>query len=228
VATWLNGYHAQHSAYQAAWRHWSQPLRPAHFEVSFGPVSRRQSPDEPVDSLSSVEPFALDCGGETIRFSGRIDRVDLGQIAGQTAFSIVDYKSGAVSERTSLKSVFAGYSLQLPLYALAARHLLAQHRAVPFRAAYWHVSDGGYEEAEAIKFHLESDGRLVGNPDWDELETQLRRRIAALVAAIRRGEFPMHSADEQCTSRCEYSTACRVNQARQLGKEWQPVGEESK
>jgi hypothetical protein len=35
----------------------------------------------------------------------------------------------------------------------------------------------------------------------------------------------MHSADDECTGLCEFSTVCRVNQARALEKTWQPPGE---
>jgi hypothetical protein len=49
--------------------------------------------------------------------------------------------------------------------------------------------------------------------------------VRSLVTGIRQGQFPVISADEQCTSRCEFSTVCRVNQARAIGKQWQPPEE---
>jgi RecB family exonuclease len=231
VAAWLSGYHRQHSAYDQLWR---EPVRPAHFEVAFGP-RRRGDEEEPGelpadlgDELSTSEPFELECGEETIRFSGRIDRIDIGQLGGQAVFNIVDYKSGSPSPATSARAVVEGYSLQLPLYALAARWLLAGKRAIPFRAAYWHVAADGYKEKEAIKFQLDADGRLAASPDWEGLEIRLRERVRSLVDGIRGGQFPMHSVDDKCTSRCPYSTVCRVNQVRQLGKAWQAPREESK
>jgi RecB family exonuclease len=180
------------------------------------------------DRLSTSEPFALDCGAETIRFSGRIDRIDVGQINDRTVFNIVDYKSGRPSPATSARAVVEGYSLQLPLYALAARHLLVDRAAVPFRAGYWHVAADGYKEKDAIKFHVDSQGRLAASSEWETLEKRLRVRVRQLVESIRQGEFPMHSVDDRCTSHCPFATACRVNQVRQLEKTWQPGGEESK
>ncbi len=225
VATVLADYHRQHVEYDRRWNHWDSPLRPAHFEVAFGPTRHGRDlaagaevVDE--DPLSTVRPFELVCAEETIRFSGRIDRIDIGKVKGNVVFSIIDYKSGRSSPRTSVSSVMQGYSLQLPLYALAARDLLHEQGATPFRAAYWHVAANGYKEI--VKFHVEEDGGLSLHPEWAALETQLRFRVRSLIEGIRTGQFPMHSSDDQCTSHCAYSTVCRVNQARSLEKSWQP------
>ncbi len=230
VAAWLADYYRQHSQYDEKWRQWSAPLRPAHFEVAFGPSryggeSRQEDAEsEDEDTLSTRKPLELDCGSETIRFSGRIDRIDLGAVAGQAVFTIVDYKSHA-SQRTRAEAIGEGYSLQLPLYALAAQELLVQQQALPYRAAYWHVAGSGYREV--IQFASDAAGQLTINPDWDSLQSQLRRRVHSLVEGIRGGEFPMHSVDEKCTSRCPYSTVCRVNQVRALGKTWEAPREAS-
>ena len=155
VAAWLARYHGQHHAYDKHWQGMRLPLRPAHFEVEFGPARRggdtgaNQDSQDVRDPLSRSEPFELDCGSETIRFSGRIDRIDLGRAGEQTVFNIVDYKGGRPSPRTSARSIDEGYSLQLPLYALAARELLTEKQAVSYRAAYWHVAAKGYQEKDA-------------------------------------------------------------------------------
>jgi hypothetical protein len=139
-------------------------------------------------------------------------------------FSIVDYKSGA-SARTTAKATFEGYSLQLPLYALAAQNLLAALPAVPWSAAYWHVAGKGYQEV--IAFHADADGGLQVTPEWETFRTDLTLRVRSLIEGIRQGQFPMHSVEEDCTSRCAYRTVCRVNQVRALGKIWQAPREEA-
>lgn len=228
VAAWLARYHGQHGAYDKHWQGMPIPLRPAHFEVEFGPPRRGGEPgQEDRDPLSRPEPFELVAGSETIRFSGRIDRIDLGQAGEQTLFNILDYKSGRPSPRTSARSIDEGYSLQLPLYALAARELLSEKQAVSYRAAYWHVAAKGYQEKDAVKFQLDAAGQIQLNPEWESLEARLRLRVRSLVEGIRRGEFPMYSADEKCTSYCDFATVCRVNQARQRPKIWQAPEVES-
>ena len=229
VAKWLGNYHRQHGKYDAAWIEWDAPLRPAHFEVSFGPRHHRESQQDELqldtdDSLSTLDPFELICGEEIIRFAGRIDRIDLGAVGGEVVFSIVDYKS-SVSARARAKLGLEDYALQLPLYALAAQEMLSARGALPFRAAYWHVAGEGYKEA--VKCYIEAGGRLEISPDWESLSARLRKRIRALVEGIRQGQFPMHSADDECTGHCPYSTTCRVNQVRALGKAWQAPVEEA-
>ncbi|MEX0678244.1 MAG: PD-(D/E)XK nuclease family protein [Pirellulales bacterium] len=233
IVQWIAGYYHQHAGYDRQWNSWQVPMRPAHFEVSFGPKPGDGQRDEAQqvldesDPLSTLDPFELDCAGETIRFAGRIDRIDLGQFGEQAVFSILDYKSGAGSKRTSLQAVLAGDALQLPLYALAAEWLVAGRQAAPFRAAYWHVAGKGYQEKDALKFLVVADGRLAKSPEWQALESKLRVRLRSLVAGIRGGQFPMHSADDECTGRCPFNTVCRVNQVRSLEKTWQPPGEEN-
>jgi ATP-dependent helicase/nuclease subunit B len=230
VATWLRKYHQQHAHYDDVESHRAAAMRPAHFEVSFGPTRRRRASEDatddvdPHDALSCVEPFELDCGGQVVRFSGRIDRIDLGTIDGQMVFNIVDYKSGA-STRTRPEAVADGTALQLPLYALAAERLLVAIDAVPLAASYWHVSDRGHQPT--IEFHLHASGQLKLSPQWRALRDDLRHRIGALVSHVRGGQFPMSCTDEKCTSRCPYHTVCRVNQVRALGKSWVPAEQET-
>jgi hypothetical protein len=231
IVEWIGEYYRQHAAYDHAWRGWTAPPRPAHFEVAFGPRHRddeseaAQEPLDERDPLSRPEPFELDCGGEIIRFAGRIDRIDVGHIGGQALFNVVDYKSGAGSKRTTLDWVRAGHALQLPLYALAAEWLLGESGATPFRAAYWHISGKGYVEKDAVKFQLVADGRLAADPEWQDLRAKLPSRVRSLVDGVRRGAFPMHSIDHECTGLCPYNTVCRVNQVRALDKTWPPPGE---
>ena len=228
MAATLVDYHQQHARYDAFSAEWDEPLRPAHFEVSFGP-RHGDDPDAPGgpadtdDPLSSGEPFEFDCGGQTIRFAGRIDRIDLGRLAGQTVFAIVDYKSGR-SESAKAKAIVEGMALQLPLYALAAEKLLASFEAIPARVAYWHVAGQGCKEA--VVLHEHAGGKLRSSDAWRSLATLLPARVASLVRGVRLGQFPMASTDHRCTSRCPYSTVCRVNQVRSLGKQWQPPAED--
>jgi ATP-dependent helicase/nuclease subunit B len=226
LSEWLARYREQHKQYESAFGDWKEPPRPAHFEVRFGPRRRRHADDEPEDPLSSDEPLRIEYGQQVILFNGRIDRIDVGAAGEQVVFNIIDYKSGA-SKKATAKSILDGQTLQLPLYALAAQQLLQHKKAVPMRAAYWHVAGRG--SRESIDFHSASPtGRLQATDQWRSLEAQLRKRISSLVQGVRQGQFPMHSADERCTSWCAFRTLCRVNQARALGKTWQPPVEGAK
>jgi len=219
VLEWLAAYPMQHAQYDETSNAWPGPLRPAYFEVAFGPRHGESAAEGEVqdeeDPLSRSTPFVLDCGEESIRFSGRIDRIDVGSVAGQPVFSIIDYKSSA-KERTRLKAVHQGLSFQLPLYALAAEWLLKAAGALPYQAGYWHVADKGC--GEPLMFHVDEQGKLIKSEQWVDLDQQLRQRLLKLVQGIRRGEFQVDSIDKECTSQCAFNTVCRVNHVRSLGK----------
>jgi hypothetical protein len=224
LVEWLTAYRQQHRSYDDRWKECDRPLLPAYFEVAFGPSRHGDDAADDTGSAlgehrSTAEPFELLCGSETVRLSGRIDRIDVGVVAGQTVFNIVDYKSGS-SVRLGSRAIADGLALQLPLYALAAEKLLVDLQAVPWRAAYWYIRDKGYQEA--ISFYGRGQSVLEISPQWEELREKLLVRVSSLVRAIRGGQFPMHSADKDCTSHCHYHTVCRVNQARAIGKSWLP------
>jgi ATP-dependent helicase/nuclease subunit B len=227
LAEWLSNYYTQHQDYDALWSEFESPLRPAHFEVAFGPLHEEadSEPEEvPVDCdiLATSKPLELKQGDQTVRLRGRIDRVDLGQIAGRTVFNVIDYKS-ASDVKLSGETVAAGLTLQLPLYALAVEQLLlADREAIPWRASYWLVKEKGFRHRSALAFYQLVDGRLEPDDAWVNLRDQLLSRVVSLVRGVREGAFPMHCADDKCTGRCPYHTVCRVGQVRALEKTWQP------
>lgn len=215
IGRWLQEYAQQHDRYEANDK-LDQPLEPAHFEVSFGMSGRRASGDK----LSTEKPFELASGDETIRLSGRIDRIDIGVVGGQVVFNVLDYKTGS---RTRLKmtDIEAGLALQLPIYALAVQELLMiDRRAVPWRVGYWYLREKGFDGMPA--FHSQTDEGIAETDDWRELRGKLLARVVAMVKGIRQGQFPVYSLDDDCTGRCPYSTVCRVGQIRAMEKVWEP------
>ena len=224
VERWLANYFEQFQQYEDETRQrLGEPLVPTYFEVAFGEDARRGAepnsavPADGARGLSRSEPFELNVGGEVVRFSGRIDRIDMGQIDGRTLFSIVDYKSGnSTSPHTADPS-----PLQLALYTLVVRDmLLKDQQALPWAAAYWFLKDKGYQ----AKLHFGTrDVAFEPTALAEQLESELALRVKAFLEPLRRGEFPMFNVDPKCTSRCEFHTVCRVGQTRALGKEWPAV-----
>ncbi|MGD9723079.1 MAG: PD-(D/E)XK nuclease family protein [Pirellulales bacterium] len=222
----LADYERQQDMYRASFADWDEPPRPAHFEVAFGPrrSGAAADPAEVVDTddpLSTTRPFELACAGQTIYFSGRIDRIDVGTVGGRPAFAVLDYKSGA-SRSAQVEAIVDGFALQLPLYALATEQLLSAMQAIPALIAYWHVAGKGCKET--ITLHEPSRSGPRATKGWNDLRRELPARVWALVSGIREGVFPMVNRDEHCTSRCPFRTVCRVNQARALGKGQPPPG----
>jgi len=215
VVEWLSQYRDQLAQYDAQWRDFETPMAAELFEVSFG---RGDAPPPSTD-----RPLEFVSEGQTFRVSGRIDRVDVGRVAGETALNVLDYKTGA-SIKLTPESIKAGTTLQLPLYAIAAMELLLADRdAIPWRAAYWYVREGGFKPRQALRMYRNDDGRIELEPAWEDIRAGLGDTVAGLVEAIRTGRFPVLSADEHCTGHCPFSTVCRVNQVRSLEKTCQPT-----
>lgn len=220
VRKWKSAYRQQHEQYDAGCAEWESPLVPRHFELRFGPASRRAAAEEE-DPLSTDSPFLLELDGETIQMGGRIDRIDVGRVAGQVVFQVVDYKTAA-KHPVSPDEVADGRKLQPALYAMAAAQIVSTERntALPLAAGYWVVRQKGFDEKTSIRMHLVEENRVVVSPTWEELQPRLTARLRELIDGIRRGEFPMQNPDEDCTARCDFGHICRVQQCRSLGKVW--------
>ena len=212
VRQWTEKYREQHRAYDGRWADFETPLAPAYFETSFGidpPAKNRPS---------TAQPLELNGPQGAVKIHGRIDRIDVGRIARQTVFSIVDYKSGR--KRSHKSGEVDGTALQLELYAIAVEELLlADEQAMPYDAGYWYVQDRlGYRPW--VRLAEEEAGTLRTSADWEQRRAAIVAKVMDLVRGIRAAEFPVQSLDGDCTGRCPYRTVCRVNQVRSLEKTW--------
>lgn len=130
-------------------------FRPEYFEWGFGSGRGK--------SLPPVE-VPLE-GGQVLRMSGIIDRVDLLQEDGVTYVRIIDYKSGSTS--FSETEIDDGISLQLPVYMQA-------------------VTDGLREMGREVKpagmfyFHLTPDIIKAKKPMGEEDAEEIARKGARL------------------------------------------------
>ena len=97
-------------------------LHPRAFEVRFG----RSWFGEPREGngYSTDEPVSLAFDNFTLRFHGRIDRIDWDDDV--SSFRVIDYKTGRAS-RNGKEQFTQGKTLQLPIYLLAAAHALKRH-----------------------------------------------------------------------------------------------------
>ncbi|MBA3480465.1 MAG: PD-(D/E)XK nuclease family protein, partial [Pirellulales bacterium] len=223
IAGWAEKFSRQHDDYDAAWRHLDSPLVPTYFEARFGPKHRRsESLDDA--SLSTEKPFELDVSGERMRFTGQIDRIDVGRVGDALVFNVIDYKTSA-SARVKTDDVRAGLQIQLPLYAMAAAELLlADKQAAALSAGYWSIRGKGFavgaRSGGPLAIGEIRDGKVEVAAGWTQLRQELLARIAEIVGGIRRGAFPVFNADHNCGQFCPLSTGCRIGHVRSLEKTW--------
>jgi ATP-dependent helicase/DNAse subunit B len=204
-------YARQWEKFVAPWREKGVAPRPHLFEAEFGLPA--------ADGAAPHEPLVLRSGDVEVRVSGRIDRVDLAELAGGgTGFWVIDYKTGRSAHHTSADLADLR-RLQLTLYALAVEEvLLAGRGARPLGLAYWMVSEAGPKVA------LPARDQVVWLDEtrrWRELRERLQGWVAALAAHIRRGAFPLAPRSEHCTQTCDFGQVCRISQARAVGKAWE-------
>lgn len=135
-------------------------------------------------------------GGE-VRFRGVIDRIDATPDGLRAV--VVDYKTGRTAPYRGIRDapLQAGKTLQLPVYALAARSALLPGASI--QAEYWFVSaSGGYD---SIPVRL------------DEVEEEFRTTVQIIVEGMRGGVFPAvpsPSAGSREMENCRYCDFKRV------------------
>ena len=183
--------------------------RPALFELSFGGypgIGER-------DPRSSTQPYTIH-GEETVRITGKIDRVDH---TDNGIFLVLDYKTGRSTP--SQNDIQSGHSLQLPIYILAVEELLSDQISVGAGGGYYQVRDSqncgkkGYftdQTYTGILFEGRS-GALPPEAFRDALN-RTRDHVLRYARGIRTGHFPItgHDPDQTCRY-CGHRHICRVD-----------------
>jgi hypothetical protein len=146
------------------------------------------------DSAPPV-PYPL-ADGTTLRFRGRIDRIDRSRDGRRVR--VIDYKTGR-ARWTAPDRLGRGAALQLPVYRLAAEALLAA-RGDPATV----------EEAQYYHPVGPSAGRRVTftRAGWARRRAEFERAVALLVEGIRAGRF--FARPDACAVRppCAFDLAC--------------------
>lgn len=172
-------------------------LRPGAFELRFG----RSWGSDTGSELSIDQPYEFPVDGRTLRFEGRIDRVDWPTDGPR--FRVIDYKTGAA--RAKADTLAGGKALQLPIYLLATAGVLQHSLGREFdwkqsEAQYFYVSQRG--QFKRVAFNGQTLARR-----WDDF-VELVKDLAESIAS---GDFhaePGRGA-EHCRY-CDYQELCDI------------------
>lgn len=188
------------------------PCTPRYLELGFG----RQRHPALLDPDSRDEPVEIDAGTRTIRLHGIIDRIDVNDEAG--TFCVLDYKSG--SELPSQRQIESGTSLQLPVYIMAAQHLLDEHPHFA-AAGYFQTKDpancaksrmiGHADRAAAAVARTWRSTALFDDEALSELLRREREAIGRAVDGVESGRFAVTTLGPDvagCRS-CDCKHLCR-------------------
>jgi len=177
-------------------------LHPRAFEVRFGPPWRGDT--SPASAYSVDDPLEVQFAGGTLRFHGRIDRIDWN--ADASAFRVVDYKTGRAG-KDGRDEFTQGKTLQLPIYLLAAAHALRKHgievSASSGQAEYFYATRRG--EFRQVTF----SGKTL-----ERRKTDFEQLLSDMTGQIARGDF--HSEPGKDADNCRYCLGREVCDRRIL------------
>jgi ATP-dependent helicase/nuclease subunit B len=139
---------------------------------------------------------SIECGGRTVLFRGRIDRIDA---APGGRFRVIDYKTGRLTGKD--QDLARGSALQLPVYLLAAAGILGLDLR-DGEARYRRVGTG--EGKNVVSF--------FGNR-WDESRGHFEKIVETIVSGVEGGVF-FAPADEQGCRNCDIKIACPSGMTR--------------
>jgi ATP-dependent helicase/DNAse subunit B len=174
-----------------------------HFELSFGAGSAARGT---VDPASVAEPVAIATSAGSVRFRGRIDRVDRIARPDAAGLLVVDYKTGSLPTAADVE---AGRNVQLPVYAAAAQAILGE----PSRGGAFHGVLGSAGPTERYFAAITTrGGEFVPWPKYAEKLQAAMDRIGQAIGAIRAGRFDLQPS--QCPSYCAYRQICHYARFR--------------
>ncbi|WP_125604552.1 PD-(D/E)XK nuclease family protein [Lapidilactobacillus bayanensis] len=142
-------------------------LRPLMTEVQFGIIEGSQG-------LPGLELTLADAKRLSVR--GKIDRIDVGSVANNDYYQVIDYKSG--DKKFDFTRAYHGLSLQLLTYLQTVannQQALQLNAAKPVGAFYIHIADTPLKYAEHLNIQEELlkdhryKGLLIEQPQADYL-----------------------------------------------------------
>jgi len=188
-------------------------------EATFDPKSRKRAAERVRTAVElhevEIADVVLERNGVTLRYRGRIDRVEVGaddRVEGsQHLVAAVDYKSskGSTPGGGQPKAWDDGVVLQIPLYAHALTQLRpgSEVARVEYRALR---KPGAVHNLELVRVDRNARA-LRGQHDAAEKMAAALDRAVEHVKAVRRGEFPVNPPPTcNCPDWCHGFEICRV------------------
>ena len=181
-----------------AWKAFAQPRRPYGLEWRFGYDAPLYLPLNDADEADAESAI-------WVRGSiDRIDRVD-------DMLIVVDYKSG--STKIAESEISAGRNVQMMIYLLALRQMLAQHNPQNLSVGagfFWHIQSS--EDSGLMNFESKDTAA------HEETLAAGRAQVLRYLQQGRQGQFAVQATrieEKRCTRYCEYQQFCRISQTNQ-------------
>lgn len=182
---------------------------PTYFELSFGETKYEEG-EEP---LGNVPPFEWKIDDRKVLFSGRIDRVDLGEKGGLKVAKVVDYKFRKVPKQTTGRANEISCenisSIQLTLYGLVVeQHLLSSENVKTVAGSFFIVYPEGGSRYREVKAKWSEDKDLIQN--W---RVETGKKVISVIDGIRNGYFVPQPREDAICERCRWLVACKYRKS---------------
>jgi ATP-dependent helicase/nuclease subunit B len=185
---------------------------PAGAEVRFGPANADPADRDEDRGLSTSEPVPVPGLPFDVRLSGRIDRLD--RDGGRAR--VVDYKTGKPEpykeKNRKGHAIAGGERLQLPVYALAARHLGASRVASAYLFVRFHE---GEPKVTETAFGEDETGKAV-----DQLKDALVLMDEAIGSGFYLPKTTSFRSAHPCGF-CDFAAICGPGHERLYERKWQ-------
>ncbi|NNJ27053.1 ATP-dependent helicase/deoxyribonuclease subunit B [Planctomycetes bacterium LzC2] len=229
LAAWSEAFPAQAATYRSDFgSNWDEGPSTSQLEAAFG-YRTPEEEDEVVHRDDRPDAARFPNRPDGVPVTGRIDRLDVGTIEGETAYNIVDYKTGSSLPKFAAEQIAGGTSLQLALYAIAAKRCgLVPADAVARFLVYWGVKEEGPKNGV-------SNGRKKCVEELlPTLEDDLDAIVPRLAEAIRGGVFPISPEKAETQVFSDHARVGRAAEVRAVAERlekwpppWHPAAEES-
>ncbi len=197
-------------------------FRPQYLEASFGRerYEDRSIVYEDVRTAPSLPPLRLrDKNGNIVMLTGRIDRIDVAEIDGESLGLVIDYKYSREiknESKTREEIIEEGTDLQLPIYILVAKNLLGLK---PIGAQFFTLKSPG--RSGIVSVPLPNKCEHIPQEELEALLESCKVHIFRQVEGILAGDKKVKPREaRRCKAWCEYRDVCRYE-----GKHYKRSGE---
>ncbi len=184
-------------------------FHPRYLEIVFGESAMNRGFAEQNAPLPTL--VLSDSKGEKFKLKGRIDRIDVAEIGGETLGLVIDYKyTDKIKRKKLIDEMREGTDLQLFIYVMVAGELLGL-RAVGAQLYYAKIPERSGITVVPLPYKCES----LSVEEMEDLLETCKANLFKQIEGILAGGRSVSPRDLGfCQRLCDYNDVCRLDEGR--------------